>query len=442
MLQRKKKSEGKGLLRLWTLAVVIAMLFSFLISFAYAQETGEEGTGSTAVGETVPEETVPEETVPEETMPEETVPEETMPEETVPEETVPGETLPAETVGITFYYPDRTETVSIPSGSSFAQMYPGISPETLVAEKEQHTFLGWFVSHDGGQTFETVKYDFWTAVTENTGLYPQFKLNTYTVTFVLDGQTLSSVTVEHGMDVSLPEIPPREGFAGAWNHDGQAITADTVITLEYTRTGSGRFLTAGTDSNYGGGRLSESAEALALAIPLTDQELTLLEGGADVTVRLALSPGDTSVSAADRALVEQILGDLTLGMYLEACLFKQVGQEQETKLEQLDDSLTVTFELPGDLIPSDGTVRAFSVIRVHDGTAEKVDTVYNREKGVLSFNSDSFSFFAVVYTDTTQSSPAVNPSTGDGFAPGQWFAAAAACVMAIGLLFLEKKKIM
>ena len=442
MLHNKKKADGKGLLRLWTLVVVFAMLFSLLISFANAQETDEEGNGSTAAEETVTEETVPDETVPEGTVTEETVPEETVPEETVPEETIPEETVPAETVGITFYYPDRTETVSVLSGSSFAQMYPGIPPETLVVEKQQHTFLGWFVSRDGGQTFEAETFDFWGAVTEDVALYPQFQRNIYTVTFVLDGETLSSVTVEHGMDAVLPEIPPREGFTGAWSHDGKAITADTVITLKYTRTGSGHFLTAGTGSNLGGGRLSESAETLAISIPLTEQERTLLEGGADVTVRLALSGDDTSVSAADRALVEQILGDLTLGMYLEASLFKQVGQEQETKLDQLNGGVTVSFVLPGNLLPADGTVRAFSVIRVHDGVAEQVDTVYNREKGVLSFTSDRFSTFAVAYTDTTQMPPAVNPGTGDGFAPGLWFAAALACVAGTVALIHEKKKIM
>lgn len=437
MLHNKKKTEGKGLLRLWTLVVVFAMLFSFPISFAYAQENEGEGTGSTATEETAPEETVPEETVPDETVPNETVP-----DETVPGETVPDETVPEETVGITFYYPDRTETVSVPSGSSFAQMYPGIPPETLVAEKEQHTFLGWFVSRDGGKTFETETFDFWGAVTGNIELYPQFQRNIYTVTFVLEGETLSSVTVEHGMDAVLPEIPPREGFTGAWSHDGRGITADTVITLEYTRTGSGHFLTAGTGSNFGGGRLSESAETLASAIPLTEQERILLEEGSDVTVRLELSGGDASASAADRALVEQILGELTLGMYLEASLFKQVGQEQETKLEQLNGSVTVSFVLPEDLLPADGSVRAFSVIRVHDGAAEQVDTVYNREKGVLSFTSDRFSTFAVAYTDTTQAPPAVNPGTGDGFAPGLWFAVAFACLAGTVALIYEKKKIM
>ena len=61
MLHNKKKADGKGLLRLWTLVVVFAMLFSLLISFANAQETDEEGNGSTAAEETVTEETVPDE---------------------------------------------------------------------------------------------------------------------------------------------------------------------------------------------------------------------------------------------------------------------------------------------------------------------------------------------------------------------------------------------
>ena len=161
MRYNREKMEKKLLRCLWTLAVVFAMLFSLTAPLAYAEEAAQEQTQETAPEEMPQQETVPEETVPNETVAEETVPEETVPEETVPEETVPEETTAAEQFRVTFFYSDRTESVSIDAESSFAQMYPGIDPDTLVAEKENHTFLGWYAGTDGGQTLEAEPFDFW-----------------------------------------------------------------------------------------------------------------------------------------------------------------------------------------------------------------------------------------------------------------------------------------
>ena len=42
-----------------------------------------------------------------------------------------------------------------------------------------------------------------------------YTINTYTVTFVADGQTIATVEVEHGSDVlaaQFPEIPAKTGY--------------------------------------------------------------------------------------------------------------------------------------------------------------------------------------------------------------------------------------
>lgn len=58
----------------------------------------------------------------------------------------------------------------------------------------------------------------------------------YTVTYVADGVTVDSLTVNAGGSVSaVPAVPAKEGYIGAWDHDGTNITADTVITAVYTR---------------------------------------------------------------------------------------------------------------------------------------------------------------------------------------------------------------
>ncbi len=57
----------------------------------------------------------------------------------------------------------------------------------------------------------------------------------YTVTFVVDGKTVSQQTVGYGQDAVLPELPAKEGYTAAWSGDGKAISADTAITAVYTK---------------------------------------------------------------------------------------------------------------------------------------------------------------------------------------------------------------
>lgn len=56
----------------------------------------------------------------------------------------------------------------------------------------------------------------------------------HTVTYVIGGEIISTQTVEHGKDAAAPTVPAKDGYIGAWDHDGRNITADTTITAVYT----------------------------------------------------------------------------------------------------------------------------------------------------------------------------------------------------------------
>lgn len=61
--------------------------------------------------------------------------------------------------------------------------------------------------------------------------------DTHTVTYVADGEVVSTQEVAHGEDATAPQIPEKTGYtqiAPNWDHDGKNITADTTITAVYT----------------------------------------------------------------------------------------------------------------------------------------------------------------------------------------------------------------
>ena len=61
--------------------------------------------------------------------------------------------------------------------------------------------------------------------------------DTHTVTYVIDGEVVSTQEVANGEDAVAPKIPEKAGYtqiAPQWDHDGKNITEDTTITAKYT----------------------------------------------------------------------------------------------------------------------------------------------------------------------------------------------------------------
>ena len=64
----------------------------------------------------------------------------------------------------------------------------------------------------------------------------QYSLNVYSVTFKdgLTGSVISTQNIEHGKDATLPVPPAHDGYSfTGWDSDGKNITADTTITAQY-----------------------------------------------------------------------------------------------------------------------------------------------------------------------------------------------------------------
>lgn len=108
--------------------------------------------------------------------------------------------------------------------------------------RDKYTFKGWATTAGGaveytdGQSVKNL-----TATDGATiNLYAVWELNSYTVSFVVDGETTSTINVNIDASATLPEEPSKEGynFVGWFYEDGtqytnQAITADTVLTAKF-----------------------------------------------------------------------------------------------------------------------------------------------------------------------------------------------------------------
>jgi len=103
---------------------------------------------------------------------------------------------------------------------------------------------------------------------------------------------------------------------------------------------------------------------------------------------------------------------LTVAKYLDLSLNEVIykGTEEEawkTPITELDNLMTVNFELSDDL----QGYSEYIVLRDHNGTISEVDSTYNPATGVLSFQTDAYSDYAIAHSTIV-----TNPNTYDGIA--------------------------
>ena len=150
---------------------------------------------------------------------------------------------------------------------------------------------------------------------------------------------------------------------------------------------------------------------------LTPAEWEAYKGGADVKVTLDVNNADETVSDTDKKLVEdkvaEAVKDGVVGQYVDISINKTVG-ETTTEVTETNHPVAVSVTVPEKLINTDSTkTREYSIVRLHNGVAEvlegaKTETVDG--KLVISFSTDKFSTYVIVYKDTVNR----NPGSDDG----------------------------
>ncbi len=109
---------------------------------------------------------------------------------------------------------------------------------------------------------------------------------------------------------------------------------------------------------------------------------------------------ETEVNAQDKKVLEDHIDqNVNIAQYLDINILVKANNQVIGEINQLNKEITFTVAIPEDLMKEG---RTFYVIRVHDGKAEKLETVEN-EDGTLTFKTDKFSTYALAYEDAQDS---------------------------------------
>lgn len=160
------------------------------------------------------------------------------------------------------------------------------------------------------------------------------------------------------------------------------------------------------NGNFAAGGIVNSPEEIKVAV-LTAEDKAAIAAGKDVNVWLEVADNSAKVSEADKKVITAKLpNNYTVGTYLDINLWKQITDSDATKVTKVPNGkVKISLAIPKALQKNG---RSYKIIRNHEGVATvldaNVDANYN-----LTFETDKFSTYALVYSDNTVASP----KTGD-----------------------------
>lgn len=174
-----------------------------------------------------------------------------------------------------------------------------------------------------------------------------------------------------------------------------------------------------------------------------EQQAALKEGGkADVKV----SVSKATPTAEDKKLVEAQLNSTNkIAMYLDLDVKVSIKDADGTvigtdvALSETGTPVQFTVALDDSFINTNNTVdRTYQVVRIHEGKVDVLPATFDPETKTITFESDKFSTYALMYTDTPKASktPVTSDDGNVALYAGMGVIALAAVV---AMIFFKKK---
>ncbi len=232
-------------------------------------------------------------------------------------------------------------------------------------------------------------------------------------------------------------IAPGAGQPVDTDSSGNPVLGDGTIIVEVRRESGAPVTNLGTPK-------AQIVEMLTRSGDVTAQELAAVADGAELRITFPVRDG---VSADDQAKIEALARGYTVGSCFDITMYKQLGGGEKTYLHETGKSVTMTVQVPDRLLNTQRNVkRTFWTVRCHDGNAEFLPTRYNGSDKTLSFETDRFSGYAIVYKDTKTSDNTQNTATGDNPRTGDnshieaWITVMALSAVGIAAVITVKRK--
>lgn len=169
--------------------------------------------------------------------------------------------------------------------------------------------------------------------------------------------------------------------------------------------------------------VNHSAEELkSLVITEADYAMGREE---DVSVKLVISEKET-VSEADQALLDEATKSLeqyTEGVVVDLTLYKTYPNamriEVTEKVAEPNGKVSITMAVPEEVLASGANPEDIKMVRIHNGETTVLPCTYDKETQTITFETDAFSTYSMVYkvaandTDNKNDSNSNNDNKGE-----------------------------
>lgn len=212
-----------------------------------------------------------------------------------------------------------------------------------------------------------------------------------------------------------------ESTGNFWNFENP-VENHLTLTACYSENDS-----AADEVDYGKGKLiisvqvdSEEADAdlgvskadfinmLIQSGDITPDEVSQITNGASMNIVLLVKTEESYSNGSVKTQMEQAAQGYTVGQLFDISLYKyltidgQSGERQE--IHETQNLITISIRVPDNLINTDSNVeRTYCVLRSHDGKVEVLDSTYDPDTHILTFQTNKFSDYAIAYKDVQKS---------------------------------------
>ena len=186
------------------------------------------------------------------------------------------------------------------------------------------------------------------------------------------------------------------------NHTGSFEYAYVILPKDSDKIGTGSF----TVKTTGDVEISRD-EVIDLLIEnkkITANELSEVAEGKKIEIVLEVK------EAQANELIETSTKGYKVGKYLDITLYKSVNGTNES-IHELSKVMKVTIKVPEELINKDSkTKREYYIARSHNGKVDILETKYDEKTNSLTFETDKFSDYAIIYKDKKELKTTVTTS--------------------------------
>lgn len=186
------------------------------------------------------------------------------------------------------------------------------------------------------------------------------------------------------------------------NHTGSFEYAYVILPKDSDKIGTGSF----TVKTTGDVEISRD-EIIDLLIEnkeITANELSEVAEGKKIEIVLEVK------EAQANELIETNTKGYKVGKYLDITLYKNIDGTNKS-IHELTKKLKISIELPTELINKDKTItRTYFIARSHNGKVDILETNYDEKTNKLTFETDKFSDYAIIYKDKKELKTTVTTS--------------------------------